>query len=73
MIVTTKSILVIIPGNVARAEEHFRGMGIRVVTGHCYLVGSIGDVSAETEWLGKKVEGWTESIATLEGVALKHP
>ena len=23
--------------------------------------------------MGKKVEGWTESIATLAGVALKHP
>ena len=30
----TKSILVVTPGNVARAKEHFRGMGIRVVMGH---------------------------------------
>ena len=28
---------------------------------------------SEKEWLGKKVEGWNESIATLAGVALKHP
>ena len=28
---------------------------------------------AQKEWLGKKVEGWTNSIATLAGVALKHP
>ena len=61
------------PGNVARDKEHFRGMGIRVVTGHRYLGGFLGDVSAEKEWLGKKVEGWTESIATLAGVSLKHP
>ena len=69
----TKSILVVTPGNVARDEDHFRGMGIRVVTGHRYLGGFLGDGSSEKEWLGTKVEGWTESIATLAGVALKHP
>ena len=42
------------------------------MTGHRYLGGYLGDVSAEKEWLGKKVEGWTESIATLTGVALNH-
>ena len=30
----TKSILVVAPRNVARAEDLFRGMGIQVVTGH---------------------------------------
>ena len=69
----TKSILVVTQGNVSRAEEHFRGLGIWVVTGHRYLGGFMVDVSAEKEWSGKKLEGWTESIATLAGVALKHP
>ena len=32
-----KSILVVAPGNAARTEEHFPGLGIRVVTGHRYL------------------------------------
>ena len=36
----TKSILVVSPGNVAWTEEHFRGLGIRVVTGHRYLGGT---------------------------------
>ena len=61
------------PGNVARDEEHFRGLGIRVVTGHRYLGGFMGDVSAEREWLGNKIQGWKESVAILAGVALKHP
>ena len=39
--------MVVAPGNVARAEEHFRGLGIRVVTGHHYLGGFIGDADAE--------------------------
>ena len=43
------------------------------MTGYRYLGGFLGDVLAEKEWLGKKVEGWAESIATLAGVALKHP
>ena len=35
----TKSIFLVAPGNVAQAEEHFQGLGIRVVTGHCYMGG----------------------------------
>ena len=69
----TKSFLVVAPGNIARAKEHFRGLGIRVVTGHRYLGGFLGDVSAEREWLGKKIQGWKESVAILAGVSLKHP
>ena len=69
----TKSILVVAPGNVSRAEEHFRGLGIRVVTGHRYLGGFLGAAAAEREWLEEKVQGWKESVAILAGVALKHP
>ena len=53
----TKSILVVAPGNVARAEENFRVLGIQVVTRHRYLVGFIGDADAENEWLRKKYGG----------------
>ena len=69
----TKSILVVAPGNVARAEEHFRGLGIRVVTGHRYLGGFIGDADAERDWLREKIQGWSESVKVLAGVAHKHP
>ena len=68
-----KSILVVAPGNVARAEEHFCEIGIWVVTRHWYLGGFLGDMLAEREWLGKKIQGWKESVAILAGVALKHP
>ena len=43
----TKSILVVAPRNVARAEEFFRGMGLQIVTGSWYLGGFIGDGAAE--------------------------
>ena len=69
----TKRILVVAPGNVAWAEEHFRGMGIRVVTGHRYLGGYIGDKEAEGRWLPAKIKGWTDPLEILAGVAQKHP
>ena len=37
----TKIILVVAPGNVARAAEFFQGLWIKVVTGHRYLGGYI--------------------------------
>ena len=69
----TKSILVVAPGNVSRAEEFFRGLGIRVVTGHRYLGGYIGDKEAEGRWLAENITGWVESVEILAGVSHKHP
>ena len=48
-------------------------MGIKIVTGgHC-LGGFVGDRVAEDSWLVEKVQGWTELVKTLLGVARKHP
>ena len=69
----SKSILVVAPGNVAPAEEHFQVLGIRVVTGHRYLGGYIRDREAEGSWLEAKIKGWTVSVAILAGVARNHP
>ena len=55
----TKSVLVVDPGNVAREEEHFRGLGIKVVTWYRYLGGYIGYKEAEGRWLAGKIKGWT--------------
>ena len=38
----TNSILVVAPNNVARAEEFFQGMGLKIVTRSQYLGGFIG-------------------------------
>ena len=48
-------------------------MGIKVVTGHQYPVGFIGDIEAEKRWLARKVVGYSESMETLAGVSHKHP
>ena len=69
----TKNILVDAPVNVARVEELFGGLGIKVVTGHRYLGGYIGDREAEGGWLANKMLGWAESVEILSGVSCKHP
>ena len=48
-------------------------MGIKVVTGSCYLGGFAGDREADYRWLAEKVQGWTESAKKMSGVARKHP
>ena len=44
-----------------------------MVTEHCYLGGFIGNADAERDWLRKKIQGWSESVKVLAGVAHKHP
>ena len=61
------------PRNVARAEEFFRGMGVKIVTGSRYLGVFVGDRAAEDSWMAEKVMGWAESAKTLTGAVLKHP
>ena len=68
---TTKSILVVAPGNVDQEEKHFQGLGIRVVMWHRYLGVYIRDREAEGSWFEAKIKGWTESVAILAGVAQK--
>ena len=69
----TKSILAVAPRNVARAEDFFRGMGIKIFNRSWYLGGFVGDRAAEDGWLAEKVQGWKEPAKTLSGVTHKHP
>ena len=43
----TKSILVVAPRNMAMEDEFFRGVGMTVVTGSCYIGGFLGEREAE--------------------------
>ena len=69
----TNIILVVVPRNVARAEEFFCDMVLQVVMGSRYLGGFIGDGAAEKRWLARKVEVWAEFMGSLAGVSHKHP
>ena len=51
----TKSILVVAPWNMARVEELFRCMGMKIVTGSWHLGGIVGDRAVEDSWLTEKV------------------
>ena len=68
----TNIILLVEPRNMAREDDLFRGMGIKVVTGSCYLGGFVGDRAAEDSCISEKVKGWTKSETNLSGVAYKH-
>ena len=48
-------------------------MGMTVVIGSRYLRGFVGDQDADTTWLDEKVQGWTELVRALLGVARKNP
>ena len=52
-----KSILIVAPRNLARAEEFFCRMGVKIVTGSRYLGVFVGDRSTETIWLEEEVQG----------------
>ena len=69
----TKSILVVYPWKVLRAEAVFGGCGIQIVTGSRYLGDFVASKLAQDHWLGGKVEGWQDSVATLAGVVRRHP
>ena len=55
----TKSILVIYPWNVQRAEAYFSGIGVSVVPRSHYLSGLIGDPYSEKACLDDTVKEWT--------------
>ena len=61
------------PWNVAKAEDFFRGMGMKIVTGSWYLGVFVGDRAAKDSWLTEKVQEWTELVSILAGVSHKHP
>ena len=57
----------------AKAEDFFRGMGMKIVTGSWYLGVFVGDRAAKDSWLTEKVQEWTELVKTLSGFARKNP
>ena len=53
----TKSILVVATRKLARAEELFRGKGMKIVAGSRYLGGFVRNRSTKDSWLADKVQG----------------
>ena len=57
----------------SRAEDFFRGMGIKVITESRYPGFFFRYMEADDSWMAKKVQGWKESVETLLGVSRKQP
>ena len=68
-----KSVLVVSPWNVPQAEALFMGCGLQIVTGSRYLGGFVGTDTKQAHWLGENISVWRDSVATLAGVACRHP
>ena len=68
----TNIILVISTRNVHQSEEHFRGIGVQVVTGIRYLGSFICDQDSQKARLSEKVTGWTDLVGVLDGVACRN-
>ena len=69
----TKSILIVSPRNVPRAEAIFWRYGLQIVTGGRYLGDLVSTKAAQDHFLGDKVEGWQDSVENLARVARRHP
>ena len=69
----TKIILVVSPKIIPQIEAYFRGMGLCVVTGSCYLGGFISEQAVETVWIEENVRNMTASMEVMDGVARRHP
>ena len=65
----TKSILVVSPRNVPRAETFFCGYRLEIVTGGIYLGGFVGTEVAQDWRIEEKVEGWNYLVDIMPGVA----
>ena len=65
----TKSVLVVSPQNLPRAEAFFRGYRFHIMMGGRYLGGFVGSKEAQDCCLGDKMKGCRDSVAKLAGVA----
>ena len=66
----TKSILVVREDltTVARTAMVTAGAKVKVVNGHRYLGGFVGDAELEREWIRENVDEWCEAVKVI-GVA----
>ena len=65
--------LIVHPDFVDKAEEMFKQLGIRVVTGRRFLGGFIGGKEDVHQWLKQKIESWIGSVKKISNVAKTQP
>ena len=68
-----KTVLIVDKEFDSETQEEFDHLGVRVVRGHRFLGGFIGDLEAISQFVQGKVKEWTNSITILSEVAQSYP
>ena len=68
-----KSYLIVHPDFVAEAEDMFKPLGIKIVTGRRFLGGFIGGKEDVDQWFKEKIECWVGSVKKISNVAKTQP
>ena len=55
------------------AESLFQGLGVRIVSGHRYLRGFIGDLNQRNVYMQKKVNNWVNHVHVFSDIAVTQP
>ena len=69
----TKSFIVVGEQFMTKAKALFHDLGVRVVTGYCYLGGFIGDLQGREVFVCTKVNRWVNYVRTFSDIALTQP
>ena len=68
-----KSYIIVHPDFILQANDIFRDLGIKVVTGQRFLGGYIGTASDVECWLENKIASWVAAVEKLSNVAVHEP
>jgi hypothetical protein len=66
-------VLIVAQHNLERGKSVFADLDFKVSTGERYLGGFIGESSAQEEWLDRKIQHWSQAVASLAAAAVKFP
>jgi hypothetical protein len=65
--------LVVSPDYVQKAKLLFNDLGVKIVTGHRFLGGFLGDDTGNALYVQKKIEQWCEHVKRLSKIAVNQP
>ena len=69
----SKSLVVVDEHFRSEAESLFQGLGVRIVSGHRYLGGFIGDLNQKNTFVQMKVDNWVKHVHVFSDIAAAQP
>ena len=69
----SKTVLIVGPSYVQEASALFGDLGIRVVSGGCFLGGYICESGLTADFVSNKVQLWSRCVQHLSDVAISQP